>query len=458
MKKFLVDSTVYLAAPHALLSFDDNEVLIPRCVLDDIGTALKKTGEVRANAAEFIRLLDHVLSEAGENTHVTLKNNGGISLVSAHLDPCSIYDYATEHQAVIVSRDPLVRIKAKMMGLKAEPFKEERLEEAPVYTGRCMFYVSPEEMDSFAKEGRLKLSAKKKYAAVVTLNGRTFGASDEYQLTQNEYVLLVNYNNPDGAPLLGRYDGKEIVSLCVNKKSRIYGVNARNVGQLFALDALMNPDIPLVILKGPAGTAKTFLSMAAALEQTVNVNRYRKILLTRPNTKMDNDVGYLKGDEKEKVMPTLRGLIDNLDNLMQSEREMKDGIKLESSVDSLMSAGVIEAQAMAYMRGRSVTRQFMVVDEMQNSTTTQAISIVTRVGDDSKIVLLGDPNQIDAPFLDTRNNGLVFAADRMKGSPLCAQITFNESECIRSPLAKEAISRLTQKGQLNFSLWENSGK
>ena len=251
--------------------------------------------------------------------------------------------------------------------------------------------------------------------------------------------------------MLGRFDGEEIVPLRFYQRDHpVFGVSARNVGQQFALDALMNPDAPLVILQGPAGTAKTFLSMAAALEQTYSKNVYRKILITRPNAKMDADVGYLKGDERQKVLPTLRGLLDNMENLMQQDPRdrKKDGINCESPADTLLANGIVDAQAMAYMRGRSICRQFMIVDEMQNSTVNQVLSIITRVGEESKIVLLGDPNQIDNPYLDRISNGLVYAAERMRGSPLCWQITFNERESTRSPLAREAIERLTPKGSV----------
>lgn len=217
---------------------------------------------------------------------------------------------------------------------------------------------------------------------------------------------------------------------------------------MFALDALMNPDAPLVILQGPAGTAKTFLSTAAALEQTITKNTYRKILITRPNAKMDADVGYLKGDEQQKVLPTLRGLLDNVEILIsQADRnKKKEGMSSGSIIDHFLDNGVIDPQAMAYMRGRSICRQFMIVDEMQNSTVNQVLSIITRVGEESKIVLLGDPNQIDNPYLDRNSNGLVYAAERMKDSPLCWQIAFHEGESTRSPLARDAIERLTPKG------------
>lgn len=293
-------------------------------------------------------------------------------------------------------------------------------------------------MAEFVQNKELTLNPNEPYYATDPANNLAVAG---YKLTANEYVTLINSCDPESSTLLGRFDGKKIVPLYHCPRNRlIFGVKPRNAAQMFALDALMNPDIPIVILKGPAGTAKTFLSMAAALEQTLETHQYRRILATRPNTKMDNDVGYLKGDEKDKVLPTIRGLLDNVDNLMPGDEPGG------SALDELMSRGVIDAQAMAYMRGRSITRQFVIVDEMQNATPTQALSLITRIGDESKIVLLGDPDQIDNPFLDRRSNGLVYASAGMQGSKLCCQLTFTEKESTRSELAKEALIRLKPKG------------
>lgn len=335
------------------------------------------------------------------------------------------------------------------MSLGAEPFKAElvSVDKRP-YEGRCNLYVSRQEISIFAQQKVLKLDPNKEYYATDTDN---FVISEDYQLSPNEYVTLINSERPDAGSMLGRFDGEQIVPLrFYSKEHPVFGVTARNAGQMFALDALMNPDAPLVILQGPAGTAKTFLSMAAALEQTISKNTYRKILITRPNAKMDADVGYLKGDERQKVLPTLRGLLDNMENLVRRDDrdKKKDGINCGSSIDHFLSNGTIDPQAMAYMRGRSICKQYMIVDEMQNSTINQVLSIITRVGEESKIVLLGDPNQIDNPYLDRGSNGLVYAAERMKDSRLCWQITFHERESTRSPLAREAIERLTPKGSI----------
>lgn len=222
----------------------------------------------------------------------------------------------------------------------------------------------------------------------------------------NEYIVLVNDTNPTST-MIGRFDGHKIVPLnrAITDGQKTFGVTPRNVGQKFALDALLNPDIPLVVLRGPAGTAKSFLSMAAGLQMVMEDQKYKKCLLTRPNTKMDNDIGYLKGDEVDKIMPILRGLLDNIDNLLdiKQPKNMDHARDTQSSaVTYLMDTGIVEMQSLAYMRGRSIVGQYIVADEMQNSTPTQALSIITRAGEGTKIVICGDTEQIDTPFIRYR--------------------------------------------------------
>ena len=435
-KRFVVDSSVFLYSPYAMFAFEENQVIIPMCVVREMAEKAKGTGEARANAVEFNKLLERLYQVPGEP--VLLDNDGSLEIVDDfHKD---IYAVAEMKEAIIVSRDASVRLEARIRGLRAEPFKAEQLTSGTrPYEGRCNLYVSAAEMAQFATSKELILDRDKTYYATNT-EGEVL--SEDHHLTVNEYVTLINSSQPNAGTLLGRYDGKKIVPLYFYlQNAPVYGVTARNAAQMFALDALMDPNAPLVILQGPAGTA-------AGLHQTLETKLYRRILLTRPNAKMDADVGFLKGDEKDKVLPTLRGLLDNVENLMPSSEHGKDGAAVGSVLDDLMASGIIEPQAMAYMRGRSICGQYMVVDEMQNSTVTQALSIITRIGENSKIVLLGDPNQIDNPYLDRASNGLVYAAERMKGSPFCWQLTFTEEESTRSPLARDAIQRMTPKGLL----------
>lgn len=440
-KIYIIDSSVFLAAPHALRCFDDNEVIIPMSVIKKMATVAQSGGPHHREAATFIRMMDELIDAPGSTTE--LENGGRLTVTSN--ENLSIYDEALERGGIIVTRDPAVRVIAHSKRLMAEPFRhdQEPLTDH-IYTGRCRLYVSDEEMSTFAKERALVLDKDKDYYAV---DEAGVVISESHRLMPNEYVILTCATNPSAATMLGRFDGTKIVPLSnrIRSGEPIFGVLPRNVGQRFALDALLNPDIPLVILRGPAGTAKSFLSMAAGLDQTMEQKRYKKCLLTRPNTKMDNDIGYLKGDEIDKIMPILRGLLDNIDNLMDmKEPGTDDKGGQQSAVTDLMDMGIVEMQSLAYMRGRSIVGQYIVADEMQNSTPTQALSIITRAGEGTKIVICGDTEQIDTPYMDCHSNGMVFAAERMKASPLCAQITFTEEESTRSALAQEAIQLMGQ--------------
>lgn len=221
------------------------------------------------------------------------------------------------------------------------------------------------------------------------------------------------------------------------------GVKPKNDAQKFAMEALLAPasEIPLVILKGPAGTAKTFLGLAAGISGVMDHKDYRKVLILRPNIKFDEDIGYLKGDEMDKIRPLIRPCLDNLEALLSN---VDDNVEeAQSKVDYVFEKGWVTAEALAYLRGRSIANTYILVDEAQNSTPMQMLGILTRAGLNSKIVIVGDPNQIDNPKVDRRNNGLVYAANKMKDSPLCAQLTFSEDECVRSELAKEAAKKLS---------------
>ena len=200
-------------------------------------------------------------------------------------------------------------------------------------------------------------------------------------------------------------------------------------------------EIPLVILRGPAGTAKTFYSLAVGLDRTIEKDGlYRSLLITRPNIKFDDDIGFLKGDEMDKIMPLIRPCYDNLEQLLGNKEDTHE--ELASKIEYLFGKGYIKAEAMAYMRGRSLANTYMLVDECQNSTPSQMLGLITRAGKGTKIVIVGDIEQIDNPKLDKRNNGLSFASEKMRGSELCAQILLEDSECERSELSQEASQLL----------------
>ena len=266
------------------------------------------------------------------------------------------------------------------------------------------------------------------------------------QFHENEFVIL----KPDQSSkktLLGRVSGGRVVPL-VYKKSKPYGVSPRNVGQYFMQEALMTSaeEAPLVILKGMAGTAKTFYSLAVGMEKVYNnpTGEYRRVIVCRPNAQFDDDIGFLPGDEKEKIAPLMRPVIDNLEQILDSDekRRYEDEEELGDKITEIFERGIIQTEAMNFIRGRSIARTYLIIDEAQNMTPNQVKGIITRAGQGTKIILLGDPQQIDKPFLDERTNGLSYAAKHMIDSSLCWQITLSAEECERSALAMDAIKRL----------------
>lgn len=205
-------------------------------------------------------------------------------------------------------------------------------------------------------------------------------------------------------------------------------------------------EAPLVIVQGIAGTAKTFYSIAVGLEKVYNnpTNEYRRIMICRPNAQFDDDIGFLPGDEQEKIAPLMRPIIDNLEQLLDSDEEERydDEKELADKITEIFDRGIIQTEALNFIRGRSIVNTYLIIDEAQNMTPNQVKGIITRAGKGTKIILLGDPNQIDRPFLDEKTNGLSYAAKHMKGSSLCWQISLSANECERSKLAMDAATRL----------------
>lgn len=442
-KTYVLDASVLISSPYAIFAFDDNTVVVPQSVVTEMQKRVEGgTSDTRSNARTFGRLLDEMVHAGASLTSGVLLKNGGVLKVAPEyasaLDACD----EIASGAILVSRDPYQRIQANIRGIRAEEFKSEAvlLGEDGGYSGRIILYVPPEDMRHFNDTGELNVASGRRFYAKDPCSDQSM---QEYSLTRNENVILANEMNPDHGHLFGRFNGHSIEKLKYYSGASVFGVKHRNIGQRFLLDALLAPasEIPLVIAAGPAGTGKTFLSLAAALSQVYDnpdCRAYKRIVLTRPNVKMDNDIGFLKGDELDKVLPQLRGVLDNIDNLMP------DG---KGTVDELISRQIIVPQSMAYMRGRSISNQYIIVDESQNLMPNQALSVITRAGTDTKLVLLGDPDQVDAPYLDRQTNGLVYAMDGMKGSRTACIIRFSDSECTRSDLAAEAIARLTPKGR-----------
>jgi len=455
LKTYVLDTNVLIQSPTALESFEENHVVIPIAVIEELDSLKNAEGEKGANARSAIRLLERLRQQGDLLKGIKMSNGGTVRIEINYRDvslpedlPESKMDNRilqvckglsqNEDKVILVTKDILLRIKAQILGLLTEDFTTEQVAvEHAQYLGRTEVYVAEEIFKDFKKKGI--------YAEdVYILDGE--GLEKKVELICNEFVII-HADQSSKRTQLGRYDGDKIVPLYY-KKSRPYGVKPRNAGQYFLQEALMEDaqKVPLVIVKGMAGTAKTFYSLAVGLEKVMNASsqEYRKILVTRPNVQFDSDIGFLPGSEQEKISPLIRPIIDNLEQLLDSDdtERYSDEKALSGKIEEVFDRGIIVAEAMNFMRGRSFAQTYLIIDEAQNMTPKQITGIITRAGKGTKVILLGDPKQIDTAFLDERTNGLSYASEKMKGSKLCYQITLSANECERSELALDAITRM----------------
>lgn len=453
-KTYVLDTNILMQSPLSLLSFQDNKVVLPIVVLEELDKLKNEDGERGANARQCIRFLEK-LRQTGSLFEGVPLTNGGIIRIEANFVsielPHGFINTSNDNRilkvckgliaqgetVILITKDILVRLKAQMIGITAEDFSSEQ---SPLYeeqyTGRLEVYTEDIYFNDYKKNG-------------IPADAIYIMKDDKKQFVTPEYnqFFIIHSETNEKKTLLGRYDGQSIVALKY-LKAEPFGVQPRNVGQRLLQEALLEDAqiAPLVIVKGTAGTAKTFYSLAVGLDRIMETtdHPYRKILITRPNVQFDEDIGFLPGTEREKIAPYLRPVIDNLEILVdRNEKERYQNEKeLKGKIDELFYRGIITAEAMNFIRGRSITHTYLIIDEAQNLTPKQAKGILTRVGKGTKLILIGDPKQIDHPLLDERTNGLSYASEKMKGSPLCYQITMKEEECERSPLAFDASKRM----------------
>ncbi len=458
-KTYILDTNILLKSPTSILGFEDNNVCITDVTVEELDCKKNDLNrEVGYNARQAINILKSLRNGGNLMDGVSLPGGGIFKIISLEDDSLFktlpkgwkpekpdnlmlltvenyINNLKTKEECIFITNDGNLQVKADCRGIKVQDYNNERIaDNIDIYSGRAEYYVMDEVIDHIYQRDE-PIEADK---------------IDFYDYETHESVFPVVYENQfivlhsflKTKSILLKYKQGKFYKL--DYFSAIEDITPLNNGQRFALEALLAPasEIPLVILQGPAGTAKTFLSLAAGLEKTMGDRpEYKRILICRPNSKFDDDIGFLKGDEMAKIGPLIRPFYDNLESLLELQ-----GCSFEetpSIIDSYFEEGFIKAEAMAYMRGRSITNTFIIVDEAQNATPNQILGMITRAGKGSKIVIAGDPNQIDEVKLDKRNNGLVFACEKMKESPLCASVTFKEDECKRSELAKEAAKLLT---------------
>ncbi len=460
MKYYVLDTSVLLHSPNALFAFSEHVVVLPEVVLEEIDHFKSESSDRGVNSRQVSRIIDSLLSSGNLLEGVPINDFGGVLKIETnHLD-IHMPEYwlhakadnrilqvckglsEDNHNVILVSRDTNMRVKAAILNIQAEDFRNDKVPDLDEqYSGRAVVYASSDVINAFHADdsGVIELSSLSSFDEC---SNTLLPAS----LSVNQFLLICSTDN-DQHTALGRFDGRSVVHLRYHKRNP-FGVTPRNVGQIFMQECLMMSaaEAPLVIIKGPAGTAKTFYSLAVGLYKTMECQprEYHHLLICRPNVPMDEDIGYLPGTEVEKVSPFMRGIRDNLFTLMHSNT-IEDARELEQAEDSvqmLFDKRIIQTEALAFQRGRSLQKYWMILDEMQNSTPRQAKGVITRPGLGTKMILIGDPAQIDHPYLDSRSNGLVYASEKMRGSKLCFQVTLQYDECERSPLAAEAALRL----------------
>lgn len=455
VKAYILDTNILLDSPRAIFGFDDNTVIITGTTLQELDSKKTAPGELGFNARETCRIIEKLRLKGDLTAGVPMDNAGVFKVIlnagqwhmpsgySEDKPDNQIINTVLDikknqghmfNQVILVTNDTSMRINASVCAAACgfsdfvESYRNDHVSSAEMYTGKRELHVSKEAIDYIYKNKMLPPEA--------------IFRGDTPEPVENEFFILQS----DQSSALAVYRNHEL-KLIDTKTLHPCHVQPKNASQTFALWALMQPveEIPFVILKGPAGTAKTFLSLAAGLDQAYDSRAHRSydsVLISRNNVMADADFGYLPGELEDKMNPLLAPFFDNLESLLRGNSD-EDRECISRQIEDMIDSGVIEICALAYMRGRSITNKFLIVDETQNATRSQIRDIITRAGAGCKIVICGDPEQIDAHNLDKLNNGLIFASEKMKGSPVCAQISFTEEESVRSELAKEAIKRLT---------------
>ncbi len=440
-KIYVLDTNVLLQDPYAIYSFADNEVVIPAVVLEEVDSKKRYMDEIGRNARQVSKIIDSLRATGKLHEKIPLHNGGALRIELNHRSFHQLQEIFVEKTndnrilavaknlsleeqtkedgrlVILVSKDALVRVKADAIGLISEDFLNDRVVEVDhIYKGFLEVYVQADTLNAFYLKGEI---------AVSELANQPF--------YPNQFIIMKDALG-GSASALGIIDATaNKVKKLIFDQDHIWGIRPRNVQQTMAFEMLLRTDIPLVTLTGKAGTGKTLLALAAGLMQTEDLNRYKKLLVARPIVPVGKDIGFLPGEKEEKLRPWMQPIYDNLEYLFNTKKP--------GELDAILAGmGSIEVEALTYIRGRSIPEQFIIIDEAQNLTKHEVKTILTRVGERSKIVLMGDPEQIDHPYLDEYNNGLTYVVERFKDQKLAGHVKFVKGE--RSMLAKLAADLL----------------
>ena len=436
-KTYILDTNVLIHDPNALFNFEDNNIILPIYVVEEIDKLKRSEGEKGRNARLTARTIDELRKNGSLFKGVTLPK-GGTFRVEIKGDYKNLPSFLQKdvmdnrilavvielskeinEKVILVTKDINMRIKADALDIPVEDYETDTVSIDELYKGYAEIIVNDEDYKKYIKSGKLKIDELYK--------GEVY-PNECFKVKCEDREHLGIYN----------IDKKRIEKLTY-ADIELWGIRAKNSEQSFAVELLMNPEIQVVTLVGQAGTGKTLLALAAALEQVVERSIYKKSFVARPIIPMGKDLGYLPGGEKEKLRPWVQPIYDNFD-FLASNKGNEDRKSGEKAIFGLEAMGLLKVEALTYIRGRSIPKGLLIIDEAQNLTPHEVKTIVTRAGEDTKIIFTGDPYQIDNPYLDANSNGLTYLAEKFKNEKISGHVTLEKGE--RSALAELAAKLL----------------
>ncbi len=439
-KTFVLDTNVLLHDPAAMLRFKDNDVILPITIIEELDRFKKQPAMTGRNARQASRQLDELRKLGHLTKGVPINGGGQLRVALCHRETLgelppelegdrgdnAILAVAMEINrqsslpVVMVSKDTNLRIKADALGLDAQDYETDKVDIDGLYTGIAEVQVTAVQMNALFQQGFLPLDG------------------DYYP---NQSLTLIDEVNPSHTAL-AIVDGTNGKAIPLTKipRSGVSRIQARNREQSFALDLLLRDSVQLVTLVGQAGTGKTLLAIAAGLQKVADERMYTRLLISRPVVPMGNDIGFLPGDINEKLTPWMQPLYDNFDLIFGTQDATAKPSYWRRGHEELIEQGLLQIEPLTYIRGRTIPKQFLIVDEAQNLTPHEVKTILTRAGEGTKVVLTGDPDQIDNPYVDAASNGLTYAIERFKNEAVAGHVTLYRGE--RSHLADRAAALL----------------
>jgi len=425
-KTYVIDTNVFLHDPNAIDTLENSDIVLLLPVLEEVDELKRNTDDRGKNARNLMRFVDSLKGKGDLKSGVPLEKGNTIRIHSSiHAMEKGEFPLPMERtnhkllmafqiakktpDVIFLSKDLVMRVKAEAIGLKSQDYKNLKFSYEGIYRGYRKLDVEKSQIDLFFKDGYLKI--------------------DEKEMRPNEYCLMTS---KEKSSAVGRYNGdKKRLEPLLKVSQDIWGILPINFEQKCALDLLLRDDVKLVTLIGPAGTGKTLLTIAAAMRKVFDEGLYSRILVSRPIVPLGKDIGYLPGTKEEKLIHWMQPIYDNIEFLCTSG----SGDNKETQ-EYIMESGKIEMEAVTYIRGRSLPKMFIIVDEAQNLTPHEVKTIISRAGQGTKVVLTGDPTQIDNPYLDKDSNALTYTVGKFADYPIFGSMFLEKTE--RSELAAVA--------------------